>query len=130
MLLKSGVVANYPTLLPLDLCNHRNNLCPTSPVAYSRSVDFMLYFFVYRLLKNHETKNQAQVFMTKISYPRTKIKCKGKDKSLGTPQQNSVVESKIPTLVGIARAMLIEATLKKTENLFVRSFLQHQIWII
>ena len=34
----------------------------------------------------------------------------------GTPQQNSVVERKIPTLVGRARAMLIEAGINSKEK--------------
>ena len=34
----------------------------------------------------------------------------------GTPQQNSVVERKIPTLVGRARAMLIQAGINAKEK--------------
>ena len=50
----------------------------------------------------------------------------------GTPQQNSVVERKIPTLMGRARAMLIQAGInqKEKETFGVRSFPQQQIWII
>ena len=33
----------------------------------------------------------------------------------GTPQQNSVVERKIPTLMGIARAMMIQAGLNQQD---------------
>ena len=49
-----------------------------------------------------------------------------------TPHQNSVVERKIPTLVGRVRAMLIQAGInsKEKENFGVRSFLPQQIWII
>ena len=34
----------------------------------------------------------------------------------GTPQQNSVVERKIPTLMGRARAMLIQASMNQQEK--------------
>ena len=34
----------------------------------------------------------------------------------GTPQQNSVVERKIPTLMGRARAMLIQALVNQQEK--------------
>ena len=47
----------------------------------------------------------------------------------GTTQQNSVVERKIPALVG--RAKYKQASmLKKKENFGVRSFPQQQIWIL
>ena len=44
----------------------------------------------------------------------------------GAPQQNSVVERKIPTLMGRARAMLIQAGINDKE----KGFPQQQIWII
>ena len=51
--------------------------------------------------------------------------------SPGTPQQISVGERKIPTLVGRARAMLIQVGINSKEKgeFCVRSFLQQQIWI-
>ena len=50
----------------------------------------------------------------------------------GTLQQNVVVERKILTLMGRARAMLIQEGInaKENENFGVRSFPQQQIWII
>ena len=49
----------------------------------------------------------------------------------GTPQQNSVAERRIPTLMGRARAMLIQAGIesKYKENSGVKSFPQQQSWI-
>ena len=49
----------------------------------------------------------------------------------GTPQQNSVVERRIPALMGRARAMLIQAGIdsKGKENFGVKAFLQQRIWI-
>ena len=49
----------------------------------------------------------------------------------GTPQQNSVAERRIPTLMGRARAMLIQAGLNQStkENSGVKSFPQQQSWI-
>ena len=45
----------------------------------------------------------------------------------GTPQQNSVVERRIPTLVGRARSMLIQALIQeKKENFGVKSFPQQR----
>ena len=49
----------------------------------------------------------------------------------GTPQQNSVAERKIPTLMGRARAMMIQAGLNQQdkENFGVKLSLQQQDWI-
>ena len=44
--------------------------------------------------------------------------------ALGTPQQNSVVERRIPKLMGSTKAMLIQM-----ENSGVKSFPQQQTWI-
>ena len=48
----------------------------------------------------------------------------------GTPQQNSVTESKIPALMGRARAMMIQAGLdQQAKFFFVKLSLQQQNWI-
>ena len=48
----------------------------------------------------------------------------------GTPQQNSIAERRIPTLMGRARAMLIQAGLEPNtkENYGVKSSPQQQSW--
>ena len=49
----------------------------------------------------------------------------------GTPQQNSVAERKIPTLMGRARAMMIQAGLNQQDKrkFGVKLYLQQQNWI-
>ena len=50
----------------------------------------------------------------------------------GTPQQNSVAERRIPSLMGRARAMLIQAGIdskREKENSGVKSLPQQQSWI-